>query len=85
MPRPRTSSGWLLCSLIWPRINVETLSIQVVADEIGRHFVRQMPAPAHHPLLHGPGIRPDPQHLQIVIRFENQPRPFRADECAENR
>lgn len=31
-----------------------------------------MPAPSHHALLYRPGIRPDAQHLQIVIRFEDQ-------------
>src|SRR3954453_16036276 len=45
--------------------------IEVASDEIGGYLVRQMPSAAHHPLLHGPGIRPYPQHLEIVIRFED--------------
>ena len=31
-----------------------------------------MPHPAHHPLLHRPGIRPDAQHFDIVIGFHDQ-------------
>lgn len=46
-------------------------SIEIVRNEIRRDFVRQVPAAAHHPLLHGPGIRSNPQHFQIVIGFEH--------------
>jgi len=46
--------------------------IQIVADEIGNHFVREMSPAAHDALLHGPGIRPDLEHLGIVIRFDDQ-------------
>ena len=35
-------------------------------------IVRKMPIAAHHALLHRPGIGPDLQHFQIVIRFEQQ-------------
>src|SRR5438105_8522652 len=31
-----------------------------------------MPHPAHHPLLDRPGIRTTTEHLQIVIRFQQQ-------------
>ena len=43
---------------------------------IGEKFtdqrVRKMAGAAHHALLDVPGIRPDLQHFEIVIRFENQ-------------
>lgn len=45
--------------------------IEIFGYEFGRNFIRQVPAAAHHALLHRPGIRPDAQHFQVVIRFEN--------------
>ena len=45
--------------------------IEITRDEIGRDFVRQVAPAAHHALLHGPRIRSDAQHLEIVIRFED--------------
>ena len=46
--------------------------IIVVGKEICEGLVREMTHPAHHPLLHRPGIRPATQHLQVVIRFHDQ-------------
>ena len=46
-------------------------AIETILDEIGGHFIREMPAPAHHALLDGPRIRADAQHLQIVIGLEH--------------
>ena len=44
-----------------------------VLDEIVRHpQVREMPHPAHDALLHAPGVGADFQHVEIVIRFEQQ-------------
>ena len=40
--------------------------------EFSERLVREMPHPAHDPLLHRPWIRPHPQHFQIVIRFHHQ-------------
>src|SRR5216683_6183198 len=46
--------------------------IIVVGEEIRESYVREMPDAAHHPLFDRPGIRPDPQHFEIVIRFHHQ-------------
>ena len=46
--------------------------IQIDADEIGNHIIRQMALAAHHALLHRPWIRPDFEHFEIVIGFEHQ-------------
>lgn len=47
-------------------------AIEIVANKIRDHFIRQVPSPAHDSLLHRPGIRPVFQHPEIVIRFEQQ-------------
>jgi hypothetical protein len=47
-------------------------AIQVVADKIGRELIGKMAAAAHHALLDRPRIRPYPQHLEIMIRLEDQ-------------
>src|SRR5438552_18080853 len=46
--------------------------IIVVGEEIRESFIREMPDAAHHPLFDRPGIRPEPQHFEIVIRFHHQ-------------
>ena len=46
--------------------------IEIVFNELGGDFVRQMAAAAHDALFNAPGVRPDAQHFQIVIRFEHQ-------------
>ena len=46
--------------------------IIIAGEEFGERVIRQMPHPAHHPLLHRPRIRPRTQHLHIVIRFHHQ-------------
>src|SRR5689334_6249043 len=46
--------------------------IELVAEIIAHHFVRQVAVAAHHALLHRPGIRSDLQHIEIVIGFEQQ-------------
>jgi len=46
--------------------------VQIVADKIGNHFVRQVPSAAHHALLHGPRIRANFEHLGVVVRFDQQ-------------
>ena len=47
-------------------------TVQIMTDEFGGHFIRQMPSPAHHPLFNGPRVRADAEHFQIVIRFQEQ-------------
>jgi hypothetical protein len=44
--------------------------IKVVLDKLCRYFIREVTAPAHDSLLHGPGIRSYAQHLEIVVRLE---------------
>jgi len=46
--------------------------VEMFADETAGDFVRQVPHASHHALLYGPGIGTDFQHLQIVIRLEQQ-------------
>lgn len=46
--------------------------IEIVFDKLGGDLVRQMAAAAHDALFNGPGVRPDAQHFQIVIRLEHQ-------------
>src|SRR6202142_1475867 len=43
-----------------------------IRQEFADYCVRKMPSAAHRALLDVPGIRADLQHLNIVIRFENQ-------------
>ncbi len=53
--------------------------IEISADEIADHVVRQMPFASHHALLDGPGVRADLEHFEIVIRFQHQQIERRAD------
>ena len=46
--------------------------IEIILNEFGGDFVGEMAAAAHDALFDGPGVRPDAQHFQIVIRFEHQ-------------
>ena len=46
--------------------------VHVPSNEVGHHIIRKMTLAAHHTLLHRPGIWPDFQHLDIVIRFQHQ-------------
>jgi len=43
-----------------------------VGEEFADDCVRKMPGAAHHALLDVPGIRPDLQHFQVMIGFQNQ-------------
>ena len=56
---------------------IEAIGIgKIFADRM----IRQMPRAAKHPLLYHPWIRPDLQHVQIVIRFQHQAvRPAQMD------
>lgn len=45
---------------------------QTLQKELRHHGIRKMPDAAHHTLLHGPGVRPYFQHVQVVIGFEKQ-------------
>ena len=47
-------------------------AIEIVFHVIAGDRVREMAVAPHHALLDAPGIRPHLQHLQIVIRFEQQ-------------
>src|SRR5579859_588997 len=46
--------------------------IELVAEIIAHHFVRQVAVAAHYALLHRPGIRSDLKHIEVVIGFEQQ-------------
>ncbi len=46
--------------------------IEIAADEIANHVVRQMSFAPHDALLDGPWVRPHLQHFEIVIGFEHQ-------------
>ncbi len=43
-----------------------------IGQKFTYHGVREMAGATHHPLLDVPGIRSHLEHVQIVIRFENQ-------------
>src|SRR5829696_5215632 len=45
---------------------------EITPDEVAGGFVQEMPHTAHHTLLHRPRVRPHLQHLDIMIRFEQQ-------------
>src|ERR1039458_8337549 len=47
-------------------------SIIVVGEEFREGVIRQMPNPAHHPLLHRPWVWTRAQHFHVVIRFHQQ-------------
>lgn len=42
-------------------------AIEIFRDELGSHFVREVPAAAHDALLDRPRVRPNAQHLNIMI------------------
>lgn len=46
--------------------------IEVIADELGNDVVRKVAAAAHHALFHAPGVGAHFEHVEIVIRFEQQ-------------
>ncbi len=46
--------------------------VEIVLNKIGCNFIREVPAAAHHTLLHRPGIRTHAQHFEIVIGFQNK-------------
>src|SRR3982751_3461913 len=55
-------------------------SVKVARNEVRGYLVRQMPASAHHALLHRPGIRSNTQHFDVMVRFENHDiRPAQVD------
>ena len=43
-----------------------------IGEEVADDAIRKMPRAAHHALLDVPGIRADLEHVEIVIRFEDQ-------------
>jgi hypothetical protein len=43
-----------------------------IGEEFGHNSIGKVPCAAHHALLDVPGIRANLEHLEIVIRFENQ-------------
>src|SRR5262245_32585048 len=45
---------------------------EILRDVVADQAVRQMPYPAHHPLLDRPWIRSDLQHIEVVIRLHQQ-------------
>ena len=47
-------------------------SIIVARQEIREGIIGEMANPAHHALLHAPGIRSAAQQLQVVIGFDHQ-------------
>src|SRR5437867_4300872 len=47
-------------------------SIIVAGKEIRECVIRQVPYPAHYPLLYRPGVRASPQHLDIMVGFNHQ-------------
>jgi hypothetical protein len=46
--------------------------VEIVSNEGAGHFVRQVPVASHNALLDGPRVGTHFQHLQIVVRFEQQ-------------
>ena len=47
-------------------------AVVVFRKEVGRGVVGKVPLPAHHALFDEPGVWPHFQHLQVVVRFEDQ-------------
>jgi hypothetical protein len=46
-------------------------AIKVRGEKIRRREVREVAVAAHDPLLDVPGVRPDLEHVQIMIGFED--------------
>src|SRR5262249_1442855 len=47
-------------------------SVVLFTDEPADGSIGKMSIPSHQPLLQCPRIRSDPEHLEVMIRFENQ-------------
>jgi len=43
-----------------------------VAQKLADHGIRKVPGAAHHALLDKPWIGPDLEHIEVVVRFEDQ-------------
>src|SRR5687767_5365481 len=47
------------------------LTIKTCCQVFGYGIVREVTSAAHDPLLQGPGVRANLQHINIVVRFED--------------
>src|SRR5208337_85258 len=52
--------------------HISSLAIVAVFKKIRRSLIGEMAYARKYPLLHRPGVGPIPQHLQVVVGFEQQ-------------
>ena len=51
--------------------DVSGFAVEIVFEKLRDTVVGQVPAPAHDPLLQGPGIGAGFEHLNIVVGFQD--------------